>query len=52
MNKISKLYACTNKLLSSIEGLLPIEQPVTDWKTAIALRWRKRGDVGFIQSDK
>lgn len=52
MNEISKLYACTNKLLSRIERVLPIEQPVTDWKTAIAFRWLKRGDVGFIQSDK
>jgi predicted AAA+ superfamily ATPase len=52
MNKDSKLYVCINMLLSSIERLLPIEQPVTNWKTAIALRWRKRGDVRFIQSDK
>ena len=52
MNEISRLYACINKLLSRIERVLPIKQSATDWKTAIAFRWHKRGDVGFIQSDK
>jgi len=49
MNEISKLYIRTNKLLSRLERLLPVEQPATDWKATIAFRWRKRGGVGFIQ---
>jgi len=46
MNKISKLYACTNKLLSSIERLLPIEQPVNRLEncncSSLAQTWRCR----------
>ena len=49
MNKRGSLYNRAETLLSRVEGLLSLEQPDTDWDTAVAFRWRKHGSTGFIQ---
>lgn len=49
MSDFDKLYGRADQLLSCLEKLLPVEQPAIDWRAAIAFRWRKRGDTGFIQ---
>lgn len=49
MSEFDELCSRADKLLSRLEELLPATQPVTDWQAAIAFRWRKRADAGFIQ---
>src|SRR5579885_2271456 len=36
-------------LVSRIERLVPQPAPPTDWKAAIAFRWRKRDGRGYVQ---
>jgi uncharacterized protein len=49
MSKINKLCNRADKLLARLEKLLPAEQSDTDWRTAIAFRWRKQGNSGCLQ---
>lgn len=49
MSNLNKLYKRTNKLLDRLEQLLPVIQPEPDWQAAVAFRWRKQGNGGFIQ---
>lgn len=50
MAKLDKLYNRADKLLGRLEKFLPPEQIEADWQTAIAFRWRRQGDAGYIQS--
>jgi uncharacterized protein len=43
------LFERAERLLQRLEQLLPSAPPATDWKSAIAWRWRKRGAAGFLQ---
>jgi predicted AAA+ superfamily ATPase len=36
------------RLIDRLELLLPVPPPPTDWKSAIAFRWRKRGTHGYL----
>ncbi len=49
MSEFDELCSRADKLLSRLEGLLPVVQPVTDWQAAIAFRWRKHAGTGFIR---
>lgn len=49
VNKINKLCKRADKLLARVEKLLPMDQPDTDWHAAIAFRWRKQANVGYLQ---
>ena len=49
MNNWDTLYSRAETLLSRLEGMLSAEQPVPNWDTAVAFRWRKSGRAGFIQ---
>jgi predicted AAA+ superfamily ATPase len=37
------------RLMERLELLLPTPAAATDWKRAVAWRWRKRGSKGFLQ---
>lgn len=50
MNDFDKLYERADKLLDLMEKLLPPALPDPDWQSAIAFRWRKQGNAGYIQS--
>jgi len=45
-----KFYKRADKLLDHLEKILPAVQPEPDWQAAIAFRWRRQGNSGFIQS--
>ncbi|QOJ20477.1 MAG: ATP-binding protein [Gammaproteobacteria bacterium] len=49
MSDWDKFYKRADKLLDHLEKLLPSAQPEPDWQTAIAFRWRRQGNSGFIQ---
>lgn len=49
MSDWDKFYQRTDKLLDHLEKLLPLAQPEPDWQTAIAFRWRRQGQRGYIQ---
>ena len=49
MSDLDKLCERADRLLDHLEKFLPLAQPDPDWQTAIAFRWRKQGNVGFIQ---
>lgn len=49
MSDWDKFYKRADKLLDHLEKLLPATQPEPDWQTAIAFRWRRQGNSGFIQ---
>ena len=49
MSDLDKLYERADRLLDHLEKFLPPVQPDPDWQTAIAFRWRKQGNIGFIQ---
>ncbi|MER0169935.1 MAG: ATP-binding protein [Nitrosomonas sp.] len=49
MSDWDKFYKRADKLLDHLEKLLPAAQPEPDWQTAIAFRWRRQGNSGFIQ---
>ena len=48
MNTTEKFFERAEGLLARLEKLLPGEAPATDWKHAIACRWRKRNGQGAI----
>lgn len=50
MNNLDKLYARADRLLDQLEKLVPSAQPDPDWQSAIAFRWRRQGNGGFIQA--
>jgi len=50
MNDLDKLYARADRLLDQLEKLVPSAQPDPDWQSAIAFRWRRQGNGGFIQA--
>ncbi len=50
MNDLDKLCERADRLLDHLEKFLPIKQPEPDWQTAIAFRWRRQGNAGYIQS--
>ncbi|TXI38411.1 MAG: ATP-binding protein [Nitrosomonas sp.] len=49
MSDWDKFYKRADKLLDHLEKILPAAQPEPDWQTAIAFRWRRQGNTGFIQ---
>ncbi|MBX9917529.1 MAG: ATP-binding protein [Nitrosomonas sp.] len=49
MSDWDKFYQRADKLLDHLEKLLPAAQVEPDWQTAIAFRWRRQGNSGFIQ---
>ena len=48
MNNPEHFFNRAEKLLDKLEGLLPGASAPLDWDAAIAFRWRKRGNLGFI----
>ena len=50
MSDFSKLIDHADRLLTRLETLLPAPPPPTDWKGAIAFRWRKRAGRGLIEA--
>jgi len=52
MKEVETLVGRAATLLARLERLLPPEAPQTDWKAAIAFRWRKRGTSGWLQPVK
>jgi predicted AAA+ superfamily ATPase len=49
MNDSNNLYHRAEALLSRIEGLLRPAQPEVDWEAALAFRWHKHSNMGFIE---
>ncbi|SEF79942.1 ATP-binding protein [Nitrosomonas ureae] len=49
MSDWDKLYKRANKLLDRLEYCLPVSHPQPDWQAAVAFRWRRQGNSGFIQ---
>ena len=43
------LMTRAERLLERLELVLPVPPAATDWKAAVAWRWRKRGVKGFLQ---
>ena len=50
MNDWNNLCARAEDLLTRIEGLMHPVQPDPDWNAALAFRWRKYGNKGFIEA--
>jgi predicted AAA+ superfamily ATPase len=46
--QLASFLARAEKLLERIEPLLPPASPAPDWNSAIAFRWRKRGNSGYL----
>ena len=46
---LASFLARAEKLLERIEPLLPPASPTPDWNSAIAFRWRKHGNSGYLQ---
>ena len=46
--QLASFLARAEKLLERIEPLLPPASPTPDWNSAIAFRWRKRGNSGYL----
>lgn len=49
MDALKKLCDRADKLLGRLEKLLPLEPDGPDWRMGEAFRWRKQGNIGFIQ---
>jgi uncharacterized protein len=49
MNDWNNLYHRAETLLSRMEGLLRPERPAVNWDAALAFRWRKHGNIGFVE---
>ena len=49
MNDVTKLIARAEALLEKIERIVPAVAAEPNWKTAIAFRWRKKNNVGYLQ---
>ncbi|HKW79684.1 MAG TPA: ATP-binding protein [Casimicrobiaceae bacterium] len=45
---VDRLLARAEAILGRIEAMLPASPPAPDWK-ALAFRWRKRGQRGYLQ---
>jgi len=52
MNDVQSLVSRAEALLARLEILLPQAAPVTDWQSAIAYRWRRRGTSAFLETVK
>ena len=46
----SQLIDKAESLLTRLEAFLPQAMPEPDWNSSIAFRWRKRGNVGYLQA--
>ena len=46
---LERLISRVEQVLARFEATLPQAHPVPDWKKGLAYRWRKRGNVGFLQ---
>src|SRR5690606_17815980 len=44
-----ELIARAERLMERLELVLPAPPAATDWKAAVAWRWRKRGVRGYLQ---
>ncbi len=49
MNDVTKLIARAEALLEKIERIVPGIPAEPNWKTAVAFRWRKKNNVGYLQ---
>ncbi len=49
---ISHLIDKAESLLTRLDAIIPQAMPEPDWNNSIALRWRKRGNVGYLQTIK
>ena len=49
MNKLDLFYDRLDELLNRIEAVLPAKRPNTDLDSAIAFRWRKQANTGYLQ---
>ena len=49
MNDVTKLIARAEALLEKIERIVPSVPAEPNWKTAVAFRWRKKINVGYLQ---
>jgi predicted AAA+ superfamily ATPase len=47
--QLASFLTRAEKLLERIEPLLPPASPLPDWTAAIAFRWRRRGNSGYLQ---
>ncbi len=50
MTDLTKLLTRAEALLEKIERIVPHVPAEPNWKTAIAFRWRKRNNVGYLQA--
>jgi uncharacterized protein len=50
LNDLTKLIARAEALLEKIERIVPATPPEPNWKSAIAFRWRKKNNVGYLQT--
>ena len=50
MSDLNKLCERADRLLDRLEKFLPPAPPDPDWQTALAFRWFKQGNAGYIQS--
>ena len=48
-SQLASFLARAEKLLERIEPLLPPVSPIPDWDAAIAFRWRRHGNTGYLQ---
>jgi len=49
MADLSKLITQAEALLTRLEAIVPQPSPPPDWNAAHAFRWRKRGNVSYLQ---
>ena len=49
MNDVTKLIVRAEALLEKIERIVPGIPAEPNWKTAVAFRWRKKNNVGYLQ---
>ena len=49
MDQLARFLARAETLLARIEPLLPPLSAAPDWDSAIAFRWKKRGNSGFLE---
>ncbi len=50
MSDVTKLISRAEALLEKIERIVPAAPPEPNWKTAVAFRWRKKNNVGYLQA--
>jgi predicted AAA+ superfamily ATPase len=48
IDQLARFLARAERLLERIEPLLPPASPAPDWDAALAFRWRKRGNAGYL----